>query len=174
MNSNSQPRVDEPTRDRVSWTNLCDVPAVATTQNHNLNPLSGKPRVPPSHALFNGNPGLHGLDYCNGLFKLRYFQTTDIQEPSMCLGIPGRVMTIYREHELLMGKISFGGVTKQACLEHLPESEVGDYVLVHVGFALAKIDEAEAKRVFAFLDSMQELDELRVPDSASGTQSGDT
>jgi hydrogenase expression/formation protein HypC len=76
-------------------------------------------------------------------------------------------MSIYREHDLLMGKIDFGGVTKQACLEHLPASAVGDFVLIHVGFALARIDEAEARYIFAFLDEMQELDELRAPKAAS-------
>ena len=81
----------------------------------------------------------------------------------MCLGIPGRVASIYREHDLLMGKIDFGGVFKQACLEHLPTVVVGDYVLIHVGFALAKIDEAEARQVFAFLEGMNELEELRAP-----------
>jgi hydrogenase expression/formation protein HypC len=59
-----------------------------------------------------------------------------------------------------MGKIDFGGVTKQACLEHLPDLAVGDYVLVHVGFALAKVDEAEARQVFKFLDAMNDLGEL--------------
>ena len=79
----------------------------------------------------------------------------------MCLGIPGRVTNIYREHDLLMGKIDFGGVAKRACLEHLPDLIVGDYVLVHVGFALAKVDEAEAQQVFKFLEAMNELGELR-------------
>ena len=78
----------------------------------------------------------------------------------MCLGIPGRVTNIHREHDLLMGKIDFGGVAKQACLEHLPQLAIGDYVLVHVGFALAKIDESEARQVFKFLEEMDELSEL--------------
>ena len=81
----------------------------------------------------------------------------------MCLGIPGRVVTIFREHDLLMGKIDFGGVLKQACLETLPSIVVGDYVLIHVGFALAKIDEAEARQIFAFLEGMNELDEIQGP-----------
>jgi hydrogenase expression/formation protein HypC len=78
----------------------------------------------------------------------------------MCLGIPGKVTSIYRDHDLLMGKIDFGGVSKQACLEHLPDLIVGDYVLVHVGFALARLDELEANRVFKFLEAMNELGEL--------------
>jgi hydrogenase expression/formation protein HypC len=78
----------------------------------------------------------------------------------MCLGIPGRVVETYREHDLRMGKIDFGGVTKRACLEHVPEAGPGDYVLVHVGFALARIDEDEAQRIFTLLREMQQLDEL--------------
>lgn len=78
----------------------------------------------------------------------------------MCLGIPGKVVDTYREHDVLMGKVDFSGVLKRACLEHVPEVRPGEYVLVHVGFALARIDEAEAQRVFEFLANMQQLDEL--------------
>jgi hydrogenase expression/formation protein HypC len=81
----------------------------------------------------------------------------------MCLGIPGKVVTVFCEHNLLMGKIDFGGVVKQACLETLPQVIVGDYVLIHVGFALAIIDEAEARQIFSFLEAMNELDEIKVP-----------
>ena len=83
----------------------------------------------------------------------------------MCLGIPGRVIRTYREHDVLMGKIDFSGVTKQVCLEHVPQVQVGQYVLVHVGFALSAIDVVEAARVFDFLKSMDQLDELAVPHS---------
>src|SRR6476620_11821122 len=79
----------------------------------------------------------------------------------MCLGIPGKVVETYREHDVLMGKVEFGGVAKRVCLEHVPEVRPDDFVLVHVGFALARIDEAEANRVFEFLDGMNQLDELR-------------
>ena len=81
----------------------------------------------------------------------------------MCLGIPGRVVETYREHDVLMGKVDFSGVCKRVCLEHVPEARPGDYVLVHVGFALSVLDEAEAQRVFTFLDEMRQLDELKVP-----------
>ncbi len=81
----------------------------------------------------------------------------------MCLGIPGRVVETYREHDVLMGKVDFGGVLKRACLEHVPETNIGDYVLVHVGFALQRIDEIEAQRVFDFLKSMDQLTDLEVP-----------
>lgn len=81
----------------------------------------------------------------------------------MCLGIPGKVIKTYQEHDVLMGKVDFGGVVKQVCLEHVPKVQIGQYVLVHVGFALQAIDEAEAVMVFEFLDKMNQLDELDVP-----------
>src|SRR6059058_4407581 len=80
----------------------------------------------------------------------------------MCLGIPGKVVETYREHDVLMGKVDFSGVSKRVCLEHVPQVRLGDYVLVHVGFALSVIDEAEARRVFEFLEGMNQLDELKI------------
>jgi hydrogenase expression/formation protein HypC len=79
----------------------------------------------------------------------------------MCLGIPGKVVETYREHDVLMGRVEFGGVFKRVCLEHVPDARAGDYVLVHVGFALSRIDEVEAQRVFEFLKDMDQLDELK-------------
>lgn len=81
----------------------------------------------------------------------------------MCLGIPGKVVDTYREHDVLMGKVDFGGVMKRVCLDHVPQVEPGKYVLVHVGFALSMIDEEEAQQVFAFLERMDQLDELEDP-----------
>ena len=78
----------------------------------------------------------------------------------MCLGIPGKVVDTFRDHGILMGKVDFGGVSKRVCLEHVPDIAPGEYVLVHVGFALAKVDEAEARRVFDFLEGMEQLGEL--------------
>jgi hydrogenase expression/formation protein HypC len=80
----------------------------------------------------------------------------------MCLGIPGKVLETFREHDVLMGKVEFGGVAKKVCLEHVAAVRVGEYVLVHVGFALNVIDEVEAQRVFQFLEEMKQLDELEV------------
>jgi hydrogenase expression/formation protein HypC len=81
----------------------------------------------------------------------------------MCLGIPGKVIETYREDDVLMGKVEFGGVSKRVCLEHVPEVRPNDYVLVHVGFALSRIDEEEAGRVFEFLEGMNQLGELEEP-----------
>lgn len=78
----------------------------------------------------------------------------------MCLAIPGQVTEIYRERDLLMGKVDFGGVIKRVCLEHVPEIQVGQYAIVHVGFAISRIDEEEARQVFKFLENMNELGEV--------------
>lgn len=79
----------------------------------------------------------------------------------MCLAIPGQVLSVEGEDELTRtGKVSFGGVVKEVNLAYVPEAEVGDYVVVHVGFALSKVDEAEARQVFEYLRQMDELSEL--------------
>lgn len=83
----------------------------------------------------------------------------------MCLGIPGKVTETFEEHDVLMGKVDFGGVYKRVCLEHTPEVSPGQYVIVHVGFSLQVIDEVEARRVFEFLEGMNELDDLKVGDT---------
>jgi hydrogenase expression/formation protein HypC len=79
----------------------------------------------------------------------------------MCLAIPGKLVETFVENDVRMGKVSFDGLVKQACLEHVPDARVGDYVLVHVGYALSRIDETEARRIFALLDEMGELTEVR-------------
>jgi hydrogenase expression/formation protein HypC len=91
----------------------------------------------------------------------------------MCLGVPGKVLSI--EPDLLgmnMGKVSFGGITKQVCLAYVPDVEIGEYVVVHVGFAISKIDEEEARRVFELLHEMGELAELEVPQPESAMVPG--
>ncbi len=81
----------------------------------------------------------------------------------MCLAIPGRVTETYRENDVLMGKVDFSGVTRRVCLEHLADVRVGEYVLVHVGFALSRIDAAEAAKVFEILVELKQLSELDAP-----------
>jgi hydrogenase expression/formation protein HypC len=90
----------------------------------------------------------------------------------MCLGIPGKVLKTFVEHDVLMGKVDFGGIAKQVCLEHVPEVQIGQYVLVHVGFALSMIDEHEAAQVFTFLDRMNQLDELQIPSATAADSAG--
>ena len=79
----------------------------------------------------------------------------------MCLGVPGQVLEIVESPVgMTMGKVSFGGVVKEICLAYLPEAKVGDYVLVHVGFALSRIDEEEATEVFRLLQEIGEMADL--------------
>jgi hydrogenase expression/formation protein HypC len=88
----------------------------------------------------------------------------------MCLGIPGKVVETSREHDVLMGKVDFGGVFKRVCLDHVPEVVAGQYVIVHVGFALSVVDEDEAKQIFSFLEKMNDLGDLNLgePDEVPG------
>jgi len=79
----------------------------------------------------------------------------------MCLAIPGRIEAITNEDDLMrMGRVDFSGVVKEVNLAYVPEAKVGDYVLVHVGFAINTIDEEEANKVFEYLRQIQELGEL--------------
>ena len=79
----------------------------------------------------------------------------------MCLAIPGKLTSISGDEPLTRtGKVSFGGITKEINLACVPQAKIGDYVIVHVGFALGTIDESEARRVFDYLQQMGELKEL--------------
>lgn len=83
----------------------------------------------------------------------------------MCLGIPGKVVEVYQANDMKMGKVDFGGVIKEACLEFLPDIQVGDYTIVHVGFGISQLDEEEAQRTMDMLREMDMLaDELPEPD----------
>lgn len=80
----------------------------------------------------------------------------------MCLAIPGKILSLQDEDPLTRsGKVSFGGIVKEVNLAYVPEAVVGDYVIVHVGFAISKLDEAEAQQVFKYLEQMDELVELK-------------
>jgi hydrogenase expression/formation protein HypC len=82
----------------------------------------------------------------------------------MCLAIPGKVIDISEDEQgLRMARTNFGGIIKSVCLEYTPDVAPGDYVLVHVGFALGKVDEEEAARTYAALERMGQLDELNAP-----------
>jgi len=83
----------------------------------------------------------------------------------MCLAIPGKVIEVFEDRGLRMGRVDFGGMVRKACLEHLPEAGLGDYVLVHVGFALSRVDPEEAARTYRFLEELDQLGELRVPEA---------
>ena len=84
----------------------------------------------------------------------------------MCLAIPGKLIEISENAEgVRMGKANFGGIVKQVCLEYTPDVVPGDYVLVHVGFALSKVDEDVAARTYALLEEMKQLSELDDPEA---------
>jgi hydrogenase expression/formation protein HypC len=82
----------------------------------------------------------------------------------MCLAIPGKLIEKREIEGLLTGKVQFGGITRDACLDFIPEVEVGEYVLVHVGFAISRIDEEEARKTYEYLEKMgivsEELDPI--------------
>jgi len=77
----------------------------------------------------------------------------------MCLGIPGKITTLYTQNDLPMAKVDFGGVVKEVCLAYTPEAEIGQYALVHVGFAISIIDEEEAQRTYALLEEVISLED---------------
>jgi hydrogenase expression/formation protein HypC len=80
----------------------------------------------------------------------------------MCLAVPGKILSISENTPVTRtGKVSFGGIVKEVNLAYVPEAKVGDYVIVHVGFALNIVDESEANRVFDYLEQMDELREIQ-------------
>lgn len=83
----------------------------------------------------------------------------------MCLAVPGRVIQIYEENDTVMGRVNFGGVVKEVCLIYLPDLAIGDYALVHAGFAISRVDESAAEatlKMFAELGMLDaELNELK-------------
>ena len=92
----------------------------------------------------------------------------------MCLGVPGKIIEVDENPTgMTMGRVSFGGIVKEVCLAYTPEAAVGDYVVVHVGFAISQIDEAEAHKVFEFLQEMGELEELDVPQPGDAEREAD-
>ena len=84
----------------------------------------------------------------------------------MCLGIPGKITEVYERNNYLMGKIDFGGVIKEACLAYIPEAKVGDYVLIHVGFAISLMDEDEAMETLKLIKEVVDFDNELAGDSA--------
>ena len=83
----------------------------------------------------------------------------------MCLAIPGKVISVEQNNGLRSGRIQFGGIVRQASLDFVPEAEVGDYVMVHVGYAISRVDEAEAHRTYELLEEMGAL-EAELPEES--------
>ena len=82
----------------------------------------------------------------------------------MCLAVPGKVVECFEQGGMRMARVQFGGITREACLEYVPETQLGDYVLVHVGFAISRLDEEEAQRTYQLLQEMDQLAELEAPE----------
>ena len=81
----------------------------------------------------------------------------------MCLAIPGKVIEAFDKNGMRMARVQFGGITREACLEYVPDTRVGEYVLVHVGFAISRVNEEEALRTYQLLQEMDQLTELMAP-----------
>ena len=85
----------------------------------------------------------------------------------MCLGIPGKIIETYETNGLRMGKVDFGGVQREACLAYVPEAAVGDYTVIHVGFAISRLSEIDAEETLAILQEMVDLEEEIGPEDQS-------
>ncbi len=87
----------------------------------------------------------------------------------MCLGVPARIIDTYQQNGLKMGRVDFGGVQREVCLDYLPEAQVGDYCIVHVGFAISLLSEDEARETLDLLDEIASLEAKSAsPDAAVG------
>jgi hydrogenase expression/formation protein HypC len=91
----------------------------------------------------------------------------------MCLAIPGKIVEFHENQGVRMSKVDFGGITREACLEYVPDAKLGDYVLVHVGFAISKVDEAEAARTYRYLEEMGQLSEVDSDDIDTSPEARD-
>ena len=89
----------------------------------------------------------------------------------MCLGVPGKVLEVQRDEALGLsqGKVQFGGIVKEVNLSYTPEVQVGDYVIVHVGFSISRLNEEEAREVFSYLEQIGELKSLEIPETGGGS-----
>ncbi|TET97007.1 MAG: HypC/HybG/HupF family hydrogenase formation chaperone [Anaerolineales bacterium] len=85
----------------------------------------------------------------------------------MCLGVPGKVNEIYEANGLKMGKVDFGGVKREVCLEYVPEVEIGEYVIVHVGFAINQMSEEEAEETLDLLRQIMDIGEEIGPEGGA-------
>ena len=77
----------------------------------------------------------------------------------MCLAVPGKVCRLFEQDSLPMGKVEFGGISKEVCLAYVPEAKAGDYVIVHVGFAISVLDEVEAKETLSYLRELSQIND---------------
>lgn len=85
----------------------------------------------------------------------------------MCLAIPGKIVSVEEANGLRSARIQFGGIVRQASLDFVPEAQVGDYVMVHVGYAISRVDAAEAERTYQLLEEMGSLEAELPPEGSS-------
>jgi hydrogenase expression/formation protein HypC len=90
----------------------------------------------------------------------------------MCLAIPGKVLEEFEANGMRMAKVQFGGITREASLDYVPQAKIGDYVLVHVGFAISTVNAEEAARTYELLRQMNQLSELEVPEVDEASAGG--
>ncbi len=90
----------------------------------------------------------------------------------MCLAIPGKILTSGIRNGVRIGRVQFGGITREACLDFVPEADIGDYVMVHVGFAISRVDSEEAERTYQILESMGVLEAELSPGAGFGPAGG--
>jgi len=86
----------------------------------------------------------------------------------MCLAVPGKILGTEEREQSRLGRVEFGGIVREVCLDLVPEAAVGDYVIVHAGFAISRLDAEEAERTYQLLAEMEQAGE-EVPTAASGT-----
>ena len=84
----------------------------------------------------------------------------------MCLGVPGKILEIYEKEGLRMAQVDFSGVKREACIEHVPEADVGDYAIIHVGFAISLLSEEEAQDTLDLIREVLEAGEIEDEDPA--------
>ncbi len=89
----------------------------------------------------------------------------------MCLGVPGKVVEVFEEDGIRMGRVDFGGIQRKACLEYAPEVDLGSWVVIHVGFAISVVDEEEAARAYELLAEMGNLEGIDLPQDPEGVRS---
>jgi hydrogenase expression/formation protein HypC len=85
----------------------------------------------------------------------------------MCLGVPGRIEEIYQKDGLKMARVDFGGVLREACLDYVPEAKVGEYCIIHVGFAITLLSEQDAQETLAMLRDIVNLEQELGPETAN-------
>ena len=93
----------------------------------------------------------------------------------MCLAIPGKIIQLNEKNGVKMSRVDFGGITREACMEYVPDASIGEYVLVHVGFAISKVDADEAARTYQYLaemDALQEIEECGAPANVASPSEG--